>query len=89
MPVGIFTVITLVYFVFIYRKVGVLSIVIKYLLNVLLPELTIIGAIAICRIPIAEYMIAMLVIIYSIFLMIQSYNLKRKLNKIKLEENKK
>jgi len=88
-PLVIFTIIVLTYFIFIYRKVGILNIFIKYLLNVLLPELTIIGAMAICRIPMAEYIIAMLVIIYSILLMIQSYNLKLKLNKIKLEESKK
>lgn len=88
-PVTIFTIITLIYFIFIYRKVGILNIIIKYLLNVLLPETTLIGLIAIIGMPIAEYTIAMLIVLYGILLIAQSSNLKIKLDKIKLEENNK
>jgi len=88
-PVIIVTIISLVYFIFIYRKVGIINIVIKYLLNILLPETAIIGLIAIVGIPVAEYTMAVLVTIYSILLIAYSYNLKTKLDKIKLEEEKK
>jgi len=89
MPVTIFTIITLIYFAFIYRRVGILNIIIKYLLNVVLPEVTIISLIAILGMPIAEGTMASLVIIYSILLISHSYNLKVKLDKIKSEENNK
>lgn len=89
MPVIIVTIIALVYFMLIYKKVGIINICIKYLLNVVLPEATIIGLIAIIGLPIAEYTMALLVTIYSILLIIYSYNLKIKLDKIKSEENNK
>lgn len=88
-PVEILTIITLVYFIFIYKKVGIINVCTKYLLNVVLPETTIISLIAISGIPIAEYTMAMLVVIYGILLIAQSYNLKVKLDKIKLEEKNK
>lgn len=87
-PVIAFTLITLVYFVLIYKKVGIINVFIKYLLNVILPETTIIGLIAILSIQITEYTMAILVCGYSILLILQSYNLKVKLDNIKLEENK-
>jgi len=88
-PVLTVTIIVLVYFVFIFRKVGLINIIEKYILNVLLTETTIIGLIAIMGIPVAEYTIAILVTIYGILLIAQSFNLKIKLDKIKLEENNK
>ena len=66
-PVVIFTLITLAYFMFIYRKVGIINIFIKYLLNVVLPETTLIGLIAIIGVQVAEYTMTMLVVIYSIY----------------------
>ena len=73
----------------IYRKVGIKNIILKYLLNVALSETAIIGLVAVLRIPIADYTIAMLVVIYGILLITQSYNLKIELDKIKLDENNK
>jgi len=89
LPVAIVIIITLVYFMLIFKKVGVINICIKYLLDVLLPEVTIVGLIAIIGVPIAEYTMAILAILYGILLVVNSYNLKIKLDKIKLEETKK
>lgn len=88
-PVITITIIILIYLSFIYRKIGIMNLILKYLLNVILPEMTIISLIAISRISIAEYTMATLVIIYNILLIIYSYNLKIKLDKLKLEEEKK
>lgn len=88
-PVIIVTIISLVYFMLIYRKVGIINVCIKYVLNVILPEASIIGLFAIIGMPIAEYTMALLTAIYGILLIVNSYNLKIKLDKIKLEENKK
>lgn len=89
MPVIVFTILTLVYYMIIFRKVGIINIFIKFVLNVLLPETTIIALLAIVGVPVAEYIVAILVVIYSILLIAESYNLKVRLDKIKSEENKK
>lgn len=88
-PTLIVTIITLAYFMLIFKKVGIINILMKFVLNVLLPETTIISLLAIIGIPVAEYTITMLIVIYSILLIIESYNLKVRLDKIKLEEKKK
>lgn len=88
-PMIILTILTLVYLIFIYRKVGLINIIIRYLLNVILPEFTLISLIAILGMPIATYTISILVVLYAVLLIIYSYKLKTKLDEIKLEEDKK
>ncbi|MBR6505181.1 MAG: hypothetical protein IKT41_05750 [Clostridia bacterium] len=88
-PVIIVTIITLIYFILIFRKVGIINIFIKYLLNVVLPEATIISLMAIVGIYIAEYTLAILIALYGILLIAQAFNLKTKSDKIKSEENNK
>lgn len=88
-PTLIFTIITLLYFMIIFKKVGFINIFVKFILNVVLPESAIIAILAILRIPVAGYLMALILTIYSVLLIAQSNNLKIKLDKIKLEENKK
>jgi len=88
-PVTIVTIITVVYFAILYKKVGLINIISKFVLNTVLPEGTIVGLIAILGVPVAEYTMAVLTAIYGVLLIICSYTLKVKLDKIKLEEEKK
>ena len=85
-PVIIMTILTLICFIILYKKVGIVNIIIKYLLNVLIPECAIISLIAITRLQVAEYTMSLLVIVYSILLIIQSFILKLQSDKIKVEE---
>lgn len=87
-PLVILTIITLIYLVLIFKKLGVINIIVKYLVNVILPEITIISLVAIIGVPIKIYLLTTLVIAYVILLIINSFNCKVKLDKIKIEEDK-
>ena len=86
-PLVVTTIIILIYYILIYRKVGVINIILKYLLNVILPEISLVSVMAVASIPVSDYTMPALVVIYGVLLIANSYNLRVNLDKIKLEEN--
>ncbi len=84
---SIITIIILVYMAIKYRKLGALAIVIKTLLTIVIAELTLAGIVAIVRIPVGVYSMAIVLLVYVFTIMCITSKYEKKLLEIKKEKN--
>lgn len=83
-PFSIATLIILVYMAVRYRKIGVIKTILKTIIISVVAEATLLGVIAITRIPIGRLTIPMVIVVYMLTLVGLTSNFEKKLN----EKNK-
>lgn len=88
MPIGIATLIILVYVAIVYRKLGVFKVLGNYILWLIASELTFLSVFAIARIPINRLVIPLGLLIYVVVVTILTAINEKKRKNILIEESK-
>lgn len=86
---AIVTVILLICQAIRYRKLNALKVIITTIINIVVYELLLLSIIAIIRVPVAEYITALILAVYVITICILTAVFEKNLDKIKYEENEK
>lgn len=85
----IVTIVVIVYLLIRYRKLGMLKVLLNTILTLAISEGLLLSIIAITRIPLANIIISIVFVIYTLVLLMLTTNFENKLQKLKLEEVKK